>query len=184
MFKLALFVIMSAPALYSSGGIMKRLSLVASLLLLTGLNALADDAQSIVGTWKLVRVAATTADGKTLATPMGEHPNGLLTYTGDGRMSLLITHDGRPNLSGDRLDSPAEERARAFSTMVAYAGSYRLEGNRLVHHIEAASSQNWVGTDLPRTVSFSGKQMTLEAPMQRRHGVEQKFEQVWERIAP
>jgi hypothetical protein len=68
--------------------------------------------------------------------------------------------------------------------MVAYAGSYRLDGNRLIHHIEASSSQTWVGTDLPRTVTFNGNRLKLEAPMRERHGVVQKFEQVWERIAP
>jgi Lipocalin-like domain len=98
-------------------------------------------------------------------------------------MSLLITHEGRPKLSGDRLDSPTEERAKAFSTMVAYAGSYRIEGNKLIHHVEAASSQNWVGTDLPRIATFDGKRVKLEAPLQERHGVVQRFEQVWERIA-
>ena len=68
--------------------------------------------------------------------------------------------------------------------MVAYAGSYRFDGKQLVHHIEAASSQNWVGTDLPRVVSFEGNRIKLEAPMQKRHGVMQKFVQVWERITP
>jgi hypothetical protein len=160
----------------------KKLSIVAVLSLLLAFSVRAED--SIVGSWKLVSVAASTADGQSMAVPMGEHPSGFLTYTAEGRMSLLITYEGRPKLSGDRLDSPMEERAKAFSTMVAYAGSYRLEGNRLVHHIEAASSQNWVGTDLPRIVTFSGNRVNLEAPMQERHGVVQKFEQVWERLAP
>ena len=163
---------------------MKKLAILLPLLLLMSLNAWAEDANTIVGTWKLVSTGATTAEGKSVASPMGEHPTGFLTYTTDGRMSLLITHDGRPRLSGDRLDSPIEERANAFSTMVSYAGSYRIEGNRLIHHVEAASSQNWVGTDLPRTVTFSGNRVKLEAPMQERHGVVQKFEQVWERITP
>jgi hypothetical protein len=163
---------------------MKKLPIFALLLLYMGVHAWAEDSRTIVGTWKLVSTTATTADGKVIASPMGEHPTGFLTYTADGRMSLLITHDGRPKLSGDRLDSPVEERANAFSTMVAYAGRYILEGNRLVHHLEAASSQNWVGTDLPRIVTFSGKRLKLEAPMQERHGVVQKFEQVWQRITP
>ena len=163
---------------------MKKLAILLPLLLLMSLNTWAEDAHTIVGTWKLVSTGATTADGKSVASPMGEHPAGFLTYTADGRMSLLITHDGRPRLSGDRLDSPIEERANAFSTMVSYAGSYRLDGNRLIHHIEAASSQNWVGTDLPRTVTFNGNRLKLEAPMQERHGVVQKFEQIWERITP
>lgn len=151
-------------------------------LALTGAVGSACAEDSIVGSWRLVSTQATTPEGKVLASPMGEHPTGFLVYTAEGRMSLLITHEGRPNLSGDRLDSPLEERARAFSTMVAYAGSYRVDGNRLVHHLEAASSQNWVGTDLPRTISFEGNRLKLEAPMQARHGVMQRFEQVWERI--
>ena len=163
---------------------MRKLLILAPLFLVMGLNAWAEDSKTIVGTWKLVSTGATTAEGKSVASPMGEHPTGFLTYTADGRMSLLITHDGRPKLSGDRLDSPIEERANAFSTMVAYAGSYRIEGSRLIHHVEAASSQNWVGTDLPRVVTFSGNRLKLEAPMQERHGVVQKFEQVWERITP
>jgi hypothetical protein len=163
---------------------MKKQSILATLLLLTALSAWAEDAKTIVGSWKLVSAAATTADGKPIASPMGEHPTGFLVYTADGRMSLLITHEGRPKLSGDRLDSPMDERAKAFSTMVAYSGSYRVEGNRLIHHVEAASSQNWVGTDLPRVVTFSGNRVKLEAPLQERHGVVQRFEQVWERITP
>jgi hypothetical protein len=163
---------------------MRKLSILAPLFFVLGLNVWAEDAPTIVGTWKLVSTAATTVDGQSVASPMGKQPTGFLTYTADGRMSLLITHDGRPTLSGDRLNSPIEERAGAFSTMVAYAGGYRLEGNRLIHHVEAASSQNWVGTDLPRIATFTGNRVKLEAPMQERHGVVQKFEQVWERITP
>jgi hypothetical protein len=160
------------------------LAALASLLPVTGLDVFADEPHTIVGTWKLVSAAATTAEGNLIATPMGQHAVGFLTYTAEGRMSLLITHDGRPRLSGDRLDSPVEERARAFSTMVAYAGTYRIDGNRVIHHVEAASSQNWVGIDLPRMLSFSGNRVRLEAPMQERHGIVQRFEQVWERITP
>jgi Lipocalin-like domain len=163
---------------------MKRISLLALLFLSITLNVQAGDTNPLVGTWKLVSTAATSADGKSLVSPMGDHPTGFLTYTTEGRISLLITHEGRPNLSGDRLDSPIEERANAFSTMVAYAGRYTLEGNRLTHHLEAASSQNWVDTDLPRIVTFTGKRVKLEAPLRERHGVVQKFEQVWERLTP
>ena len=163
---------------------MRRSSLVALLVLVLSLKVSAADSSTVVGSWRLVSVMATAEDGKSLTVPMGEHPTGFLTYTADGRMSLLITHDGRPKLSGDRLDSPIEERAKAFSTMVAYAGSYRIEGNKLVHKVEASSSQNWVGNELPRMVSFDGNRMKLEAPLQERHGVTMRFEQVWERMAP
>jgi hypothetical protein len=71
--------------------------------------------------------------------------------TAEGRMSLLITHEGRPNLSGDRLDSPIEERANAFSTMVAYhrrQPAHPPPGGRLVpelgwHRLAARSDLHW-----------------------------------------
>ena len=163
---------------------MRRPSLVALLFLVLSLKVSAADSSTVVGSWRLVSVMATAEDGKSLTVPMGEHPTGFLTYTADGRMSLLITHDARPKLSGDRLDSPIEVRAKAFSTMVAYAGSYRIEGNKLVHKVEASSSQNWVGNELPRMVSFDGNRMKLEAPLQERHGVTMRFEQTWERMVP
>jgi Lipocalin-like domain len=163
---------------------MNRIFLLALLFLNISLNAEAGDTNPVVGTWKLVSTAATSADDKSLVSPMGDHPTGFLTYTTEGRMSLLITHEGRPNLSGDRLDSPIEEQANAFSNMVAYAGRYSVEGNQLTHHLEAASSQNWVGIDLPRMVTFTGNRVKLEAPIRERHGVVQKFEQVWERMNP
>ena len=56
---------------------------------------------------------------------------GLLTYTADGRMMSITTKGGRKPLSvPDNVGAPAEERAEAFATMTAYAGSYR-EGTLL-----------------------------------------------------
>lgn len=162
---------------------MNRMTTWTGAVMLLGAALCAQAQDTIVGSWRLVSTQATSPDGTVLPSPMGAHPTGLLIYGADGRMSLIITHEGRPKLSGDRLDSPMEERAKAFSTMVAYAGSYKIEGNQLVHHVEVASSQNWVGIDLPRTVSFNGNRVKLDAPMQTRHGVAQRFEQVWERIA-
>ena len=78
--------------------VMRKLSILAPLFLVMALNAWAEDSKTIVGSWKLVSTRATTADGKSVGSPMGEHPTGFLTYTADGRMSLLITHDGRPRL--------------------------------------------------------------------------------------
>ena len=74
-------------------------------------------------------------------------PQGLLTYTADGRMMAIISHDGRKLLSvADRIAAPVEERAQAYSTSMAYAGSYTFTCDKMVHHIEVASLQNWVNT--------------------------------------
>jgi hypothetical protein len=102
---------------------------------------------SVVGTWKLVSVKATTDKGDVDKAVLGQNPSGLLTYTADGRMMAIISDDGRKPLSiADRVAAPAEERAQAYSTFMAYAGRYTFSCDKVVTHVEVASLQNWVNT--------------------------------------
>ena len=39
----------------------------------------------------------------------GPHPDGLITYTADGRMSVIEVYDNRKPLSADREAAPVEE---------------------------------------------------------------------------
>src|SRR5262245_15445822 len=68
---------------------------------------------SLVGTWKLVSVSSSTDKGQVNNAVYGPDPSGLLTYTANGRMSVIITDDGRKPLSvNDRLAASREERAQ------------------------------------------------------------------------
>ena len=40
---------------------------------------------------------------------------------------------------------PLEERAEAFSTSNAYAGTYILEDGRMIHRVEVSPNPDWVG---------------------------------------
>ena len=63
-------------------------------------------------------------------------------------MIVIITTDGRKPLSvPDWISAPPDERAEAFATSVAYAGRYTPSGDKVIHHVEAASVQNFVNTD-------------------------------------
>ena len=114
--------------------------------------------------------------------PYGKKPVGFITYTRDGRMSAVLSYDGRKPLSGDREASGVQERADAFSTAFAYAGRYTFSGDKVTHHVEVSTIQNWVGTDLVRTVAIDGKRVTLRTPMRLLGGRMQSTELVWERI--
>ena len=142
-------------------------------------TASAQSVNLLVGTWKLVSASSSTKQDV-----YGAHPSGLLTYTLDGRMSVLIADDGRKPLStDDRLTAPVEEQAGAFTTFVAYAGRYTFTGKQVVHHVEIASIQNWVNTDLTRDATFDGDRLTLRGTTPRsRNGVMQIFTLVWERV--
>jgi hypothetical protein len=139
--------------------------------------------KSLVGTWRLVSASSTTENGRGNSAVFGENPTGFITYTADGRMMAIISDGGRKPLSvTDRIAAATEERARAFSTFVAYAGTYTFTGDKVVHHVEAASIQNWVNTDLVRSARFDGDRLILKTPPTARGGVAQSIELVWQRL--
>jgi lipocalin-like protein len=138
---------------------------------------------SVVGTWKLVSDTATTDKGEVNKAVLGQNPSGLLTYTADGRMMAIISDDGRKPLSiADRVAAPAEERAQAYSTFMAYAGRYTFTCDKMVHHIEVASLQNWVNTDQTRFVHIEDNRLFVRNTPQLRGGVMVTIESVWERL--
>lgn len=137
----------------------------------------------IAGTWKLVSVSVSTAGGERIEAPFGPSPTGFLTYTLEGWMSAMISYSGRKPLSASNLSLAAvEEKAEAFSTFLAYAGRYTLTEDKIIHHVEVSSIQNWANTDLVRFIKFQGQRVILATPPTSVNGKIQTWELVWERV--
>ena len=104
-------------------------------------------ASDLVGTWRLRRWEAVGEDGSRTH-PLGERVEGILVYTAAGTMITVIGPADRPRLSSpDPLrGGPVEERLGAAETFIAYAGSYRVEGEDVVHTVVMSLYPNWVGT--------------------------------------
>lgn len=138
---------------------------------------------AILGTWKLVSASSSTAGGERYDTPFGPGPTGFLTYTQDGRMMAMISYGGRKRLSSsDSRSAPVEEQAEAFKTFLAYAGRYTFNGDHVIHHVEISSIQDWVGTDLVRSIKFEGERITLSAPPISSDGKTLTFQLIWQRL--
>ena len=140
--------------------------------------------QKMVGTWRLMAVYSwTDKDKKDLnKEAYGPHPRGLISYTADGRMSVIETYDNRKPMSKDREAAPMEERAEAFSSMVAYAGSYTFTGDKVIHHVEVSATPGPV-RDQTRYVTFQGPdRVSLRTTPVMRDGKEEIHEMIWERV--
>ena len=136
----------------------------------------------LVGTWKLVSAWSKRPNGE-LVGLYGEHPIGFLTYTKEGRMAVIISDSDRASLSTeDDLVAPNAERAAAFSTFGAYAGTFRIEADRVIHHVEISSLQNWVGTDQVRWMKLEGNRLVLWPPKGPMGGEQREYELIWERL--
>jgi lipocalin-like protein len=134
---------------------------------------------NLIGSWRLISVSSRNRDGS-IDSPYGPAPTGVLTYTDDGRMSALISFDGRkpfPFGGGSK-----DDQVEAFRTFLGYAGTFTLTGNKVIHRVEVASIQNLVGKDLIRTVKFDGDRIVLTTPPTPIQGSTQIVDLTWQRI--
>ena len=162
---------------------MKTLVSCIAALVIGASGTLIAQSPDVVGTWKLVSASTTVASGERNDIPFGPNPKGFLMYTREGQMTAIISYSGRKPLSGaDRIASPPDERAAAFATFFAYGGRYSVTGNKITHHVEVASVENWVNTDLVRIIKLEGDRMTLITPPLSVGGRMQTTELVWERL--
>lgn len=151
------------------------------VVLLTPAITLAGD-NPVLGTWKLKSfVREVTATGEKTQ-QNGEHPNGYLSYSADGRMYAIVIADNRIR---PRDANPTDaERVKLHQTMTAYAGTYTLEENKVTHHVDASWNEAWTGTDQVRFFKVDGNSLTIttapnKSPMDGREG---RSILIWEKV--
>ena len=128
------------------------------------LSTLAHSAdETVIGTWRLISFAAQDVETGTVTRPWGDAPVGFLTYTRGGRMSAVLTAGQRQSESGS-AEQRIQARAQLFATQTAYAGTYTLTSDGVVHHVEVASFPDWVGRDQVRYATLDGNTLTIKTP--------------------
>jgi hypothetical protein len=139
-------------------------------------------AELLVGAWTLRsdsrEILATGEKGPLL----GQRPSGTLIYTADGRVMAMVLSDGRKKPVAPIASDT--EAVALFRTVVAYAGRYTVEADRILHHVEQSWNETWTGTDLVRFYKLDGNRLTLTtAPAPNpRDGAISVSTLVWERL--
>jgi hypothetical protein len=135
----------------------------------------------IRGTWKLQSlVYEATATGER-SSPFGDHPDGYLSYSADGRMYAIGVVEDRPK-PRDLVPTEAE-KVKLQESVFAYAGTYTADGEKVVHHVDVSWNQSWTGTDLVRFYKLDGNTLTITTARARSviDGEEGEFILVWEK---
>jgi Lipocalin-like domain len=136
---------------------MPRLVAIIALFLLS-IPANAGD-NSILGTWKFQSfVREVTATGER-QNEFGEKPSGYISYQPDGRMFAVLVGDNRPKPAGTVPTD--EEKAKLFGTLIAYSGTYTLDGDKVTHKIDVSWNQSWTGGDQVRFFKVEGNVLTI-----------------------
>jgi len=116
--------------------------------------------EDLFGTWTLVSMTRTITETGEIVdlNPQGNPPFGFLMYGNDGRMLVLNLTSGRPR--PDSLDAITDEqRIQLFRTMVAYGGTYTIDGHSVSHHVDISWNECFTGTTQVRSVTREGERL-------------------------
>jgi hypothetical protein len=118
----------------------------------------AGDGRAVVGTWKLVSYEIEVQETAQKIPVMGEKPTGYAAFTPEGRVFFVLTGEARKAAKTD------QERAGLLSTLVAYTGTYTVEGDKWTTNVDVAWNPEWVGTKQVRDFKLDGERLMVLTP--------------------
>jgi lipocalin-like protein len=135
---------------------MRLLSLVLAAAALSvpafSMQARAQGASELTGTWAWVSVETTRADGSKVQ-PFGPNPKGHVVFDSSGHFAYLLTRSGRAKFAGaTREDGSADENKATVQGTLGMSGAYTVVGNTLSFKVEASTYPNSEGTEQKRTI--------------------------------
>jgi hypothetical protein len=92
----------------------------------------AAESDKIHGIWKLVSYEVEVQATGQIGPVMGENPTGHAAFLPEGRVFFVLTGEARKPGKTDK------ERADLLSTLVAYTGTYRIEGDTWITKVDVA----------------------------------------------
>ena len=116
------------------------------------------DISAVAGLWKLVSYVVEFQSTGAIETVMGERPTGYVNFGTDGQVFFVLTGDGRKPAKTDA------ERAQLLGTLVAYTGTYRVEGDKWITKVEVAWNPEWIGTEQSRNFKIEGEKLQVLTP--------------------
>lgn len=137
----------------------------------------ATSSAGIPGTYRLVSITAST-DGGPFRDLYAQAPTGYAIITGR-RFMAVITAGGR------HFGTTQAHKAALFDSLIAYTGTYRVEGNHFITEVDVSWLEYFNGTDQGRTFRIEGNRLiltTFPAPDRDDPSKTRVAQVVWERI--
>lgn len=131
------------------------------------------DEKSLLGTWQLKSFVREVSGTGERYNQLGDHPDGYLSYSSDGRMLVFFVSSDQPR---PRQEPSDEERIKLHKSMLAYGGTYTVSTGKVVHHIDIQWDGRRIGSDQVRFYTIEGDTLSLKtepnkSPADGREGI-------------
>ena len=140
------------------------------------------DDRSIIGRWQIVAWEQIYDDGRRTY-PMGEQVEGFIQYDFDGHMMCMLCRGDRQNFTkGGQWNASVQEKADAYGSMMAYAGTYTCMDNTVSHHVQLSAFPNWKGGIQKRGIEkMDDVQLVLIARLEEKTSEARMARLIWKR---
>jgi Lipocalin-like domain len=97
-------------------------------------------------------------------------------------MNAIIVMDNRAKSSGTVPTN--DEEIKLFGTIIAYAGTYTTDRDKIVDHVDISWNQSCTGTEQVRFYKLDGDTLTLTTAVNKspRHGLESRAVLVFKKV--
>lgn len=112
---------------------------------------------SLIGTWKLSAIQFEFCDDGKREDLFGASPRGRLVITASGDLMTVITAADRTSAGGT---------ASLFETMMAYAGKFRVEADKLTVACDISWHPAWLGQEQVRFFRIDGDKLSIRTGKQ------------------
>jgi hypothetical protein len=120
------------------------------------------DASALLGTWRQLSGTMVETDSGEQKSNLSAAPNGYVNFSADGRLILLSTDSARKPPAG-QVPTAAEAEA-LYRSMIGYAGTYTVEGNKVTYDLDLTWNESWTGTKQVRFWEVNGDRLTVTTP--------------------
>ena len=138
----------------------------------------------LAGAWRLDSWRIAFSDDRPDSYPYGEDAQGYLIYEASGGMAVKVSNACRPAISDPNIRrAPVAEKGAAFDSFFGYAGTWRLDGDHMVHSVEMSLNPNFVGTDQVRDIEYAPGALTLIQQSTTLSGAVMRNQLAWKKVS-
>jgi hypothetical protein len=133
----------------------------------------------LIGTWRQLSGTYVDRDTGEERPGLSKKPNGFFHFDENGRLFNVTTDSARARPAGEKASDA--EAVALYRSIIAYTGSYWVEGDKLYFDVDVSWNESWNGSRQIRSFEIAGDRMTIMAdiinPMTGRAATHQvKFE--------
>lgn len=124
--------------------------------------------QQVVGVWTLASQYVERPDGSRVER-FGASPKGLAFFDRGGRFSMVMFRPDLPKVASNNALTATDAENRAITQgSTAFFGTWSVDEatGTMLNRVEGSTYPNWDGTELKRTLAFSGDDMKVCVPSQ------------------